>query len=933
MVLVSRSRRRTRAITILVLVVIVFIFLTLVGGSFLNIYLNILEFGDLFILPFYFSIVGGLVLSFTALFRFDFISRKSVTIWALRSLLVMLRGGFSPRILDFERFRLSTQSFMAWQLTKLLLGIFIFSNSIFGMVFLALLKGWNSGLTEIPRIFSLPFTIFKLGDPGGAEAVIQASPALILILPPVFSAIGVRLLLLVGLTNIVKVFTRALVSFGETGMITIKASTLEFLASLGLAWTGINLFFSTQIDYNTKVLIVACFLASAILATYGYLDYAGKRFLNNVYLRAGLLIILALLTASVVTVQNTIADAQKIEYRGPYVTQEIFVNRYLADLHVKTLLYNFSRMDVKASDVSSLVRANSEILSRIRLWDWEAAFAKLRPEIGLFPYIDFEDSDILRFNGSLYWSASMKPVLPPTVTPADLWYNEHLVYTHIPQGFLILDATSGEVVDSSRFFRERRIYYGEGGSRSLFSSTWGAIVGGKETVDEIGGVPYGGGGGVKIGPPLTWFYDVTFFLSYPDREIRLLRYRDVHERVSLLLPYFTYFFRDEYVDMFPVTDGVKTYWMMPLIVSLPTDKTPWSRGNSFVRFVGVGLIDAYNGDLKLITLGDDFFTKLFENVYSEYVTRVVPEWLRNQIRYPAELFEYQIRQFSIYHIDDPATFIQANEFYEIPSGVEVYYIITRLPNLNNLEFIGLLSLELRGARGLNLAGYAVVRNDYPHTGEMYFYKVPKSPTKWLLGPSAALQALQRDPDFRTLSTLLASPRIGETIFYEIGEHPVYVIPVYTAREGEGVVTQIGTIAVVGAIFTGHYYVGLGENMEKAFQNYLLRVAGERASPPTPVLTREERLRNLKTLLIGMGLGDENPEQINANIVYKQSSLNYSVEQDFEKIKQALQQFVEYWREYNAIIVYWVSGDSLYLGALYQKAGVTFLRYIQVVLPG
>ncbi len=933
MVFAPRSRRRTRTATVLVLVVIVFIFLTFALGSFLNVYLNILEFGDLFILPFYFSIVGGLVLSFTALFRFDFVSRKSITIWTLRSLLVMLRGGFSPRILDFERFRLSLQTFVAWQFTKLLVGTLLFSNSIFGMAFLALLKGWDPGIGEVPQIFSLPFTTFKPGDQGGAEAVIRASPALILILPPIFGAVGVRLLLLIGLTNIVKVFTRALVSFGETGTITIKVSTLEFLASLGLAWTGINLFFSTQIDYNTKVLIVAVFSASAILAAYGYLDYTGKRFLNNVYLRAGLLVILALLTASVVTVQNTIADAQKIEYRGPYVTQEIFVNRYLADLNVRTFLYNFTSMDVKASDVSSIVKANREILSRIRLWDWEAAFAKLRPEIGLIPYIDFEDSDILRFNGSLYWSASMKPVLPPTVTPADLWYNEHLVYTHIPQGFLMLDAHSGEVVDSSRFFKERRIYYGEGGSRSLFSLTWGAIVGGKETVDEIGGIAYGGRGGVKIGPPLTWFYDVTFFLSYPDREITLLRYRDVHERVSLLLPYFTYFFGNDYVDMFPVTDGAKTYWMVPLIISLPADKIPWSRGNNFVRFVGVGLVDAYDGDLQIIILGDDFFTKLFENVYSEYVTRAIPEWLKDQIRYPAELFEYQIRRFSIYHIDDPATFIQAREFYEIPEGVEVYYVITKLPNQNKLEFIGLLSLELRGAKGLNLAGYAVVRNDYPHTGEIYFYKVPLDlPTK-LLGPSAALQALQRDPDFRTLSTLLASPRIGETIFYEIDGHPVYVIPVYTAREGEGVVTQIGTIAVVGAAFTGLYYVGLGETIEKAFQNYLLKLAGERSLPPTPILTREERLRNLKALLIGMGLGDESPEQINANIVYKQASLNYSVEQDLEKIKQTFQQFVEYWKEYNAILVYWVSGDSLYLGALYQQAGVTFLRYIQVVLPG
>ncbi|MEM4353494.1 MAG: UPF0182 family protein [Candidatus Caldarchaeum sp.] len=925
--LVSRRSTTTAA----VILIVVFLFVALAGSSFLNVYLNVLEFGDLFILPFYFSIVGGTVLSFVALFRLDFRSRKSVTIWALRTMLVMLRGGFSPRILDFERFRLSVQTFTAWQVTKLLLGIFIFSNSVFGMSFLALLNGWESGLNEVPKILLLPFTNFRPGDTSGAAAVIQASPALILLLPPVFSALGVRLLLLVGLTNIVKVFTKALVSFGETGTITVKVSTLEFLASLGLAWTGFNLFFSTYIDYNSKVLIVACFAAAAILALYGYLDLTGRRFLNSIYLRTGLLVILALATASVVTMQNTIADGQKIEYRGPYVTQEIQVNRYLVDLNIKVFQYNFSKMDVKASDVGTIINSNKEILSRTRLWDWDAAFAKLRPEIGLIPYIDFEDSDILRFNGSLYWSASMKPVLPPTVTPADRWYNEHLVYTHIPQGFLMLDAYQGEVVDSSRFFSERRIYYGEGGARSLFSATWAAIVEGKEIPDEIGGSVYRGEGGVRVSPPFSWFYDVTFFLSYPDRTITLLRYRDVHERVALLFPYFSYVFRQEYVDMFPVTDGVKTYWMMPLIVSLPTDKTPWSRGNSFVRFVGLTLVDVYDGSVKLIILGKDFFTNLFENVYSQYVSREIPQWLTKQIRYPAELFEYQVRQFSIYHVQDPATFIQAREFYEIPQGVDVYFVIARLPNSDSLEFIGILSLELKGARGLNLAGYAVVRNDYPHTGEMYFYKVPlDSPTK-LLGPSAALQALQRDPDFRTLSTLLASPRIGETIFYEVGEHPIYIIPVYTAREGEGVVTQIGTIAVVGAAFTGLYYVGLGNTVEKAFENYLLKLAGEQARPPTPVLTREERMKKVKTLLAEMGLDAEEAERINANIVYRHSSLNYTTEQDFEKVKQLFQQFIESWRAYGAIIVHWVSGDSLYLGAIYPQSGVTVLRYVQVVV--
>ena len=65
-------------------------------------------------------------------------------------------------------------------------------------------------------------------------------------------------------------------------------------------------------------------------------------------------------------------------------------------------------------------------LDVIRVWDWEAAFAKLKPEIGLIPYVDFEDNDILRFNNTLYWTASMKPILPSSVSLDNRWYNEHL---------------------------------------------------------------------------------------------------------------------------------------------------------------------------------------------------------------------------------------------------------------------------------------------------------------------------------------------------------------------------------------------------------------------------------------------------------------------------------------------------------------------------
>ena len=136
------------------------------------------------------------------------------------------------------------------------------------------------------------------------------------------------------------------------------------------------------------------------------------------------------------------------------------------------------------------------------------------------------------------------------------------------------------------------------------------------------------------------------------------------------------------------------------------------------------------------------------------------------------------------------TFIQANEFYEIPRGLETYFIEAKPPGFEQTEFIGLLSLELRGSQGRNLAGFMIVENDLPNLGKMQFYEVPLNSTTKLIGPTAVREALDRDPDFAQLKTLLRNPRIGDNILYQVGEQDTYFIPVYTAGAG-GVVAQLG----------------------------------------------------------------------------------------------------------------------------------------------
>jgi len=930
-------RRRLRLI--LIGIVVLFAAFMTVGQT-LWFYFNIMEFGELYIRPIYFGILSGLVLSAIAFFRVDFRNRRSLFWWAIRLGLRLIREvgaiqAIPPHYLDFKVFKLSHFKFAAWQVTKVLAGMLFFANVVFGMALHGLMQGWDPGLNHLWRLFRLPF-ITPPPDMAYAQAnVVPMVPSLTLIATPILGALGIRLILLVGITQIARVLTPSTAELeGEKPHYGWRIVVVESLAALMVFWAMVNSFFSSFIDYNTKVVIGALAAVSGIFIFFACIDGVKRKGLITVARRPFLLRLLAvfiivIMAGSVMAVQNSIADAKKIEWRGPYTAQQIAVNRYLAELDaVEEIPYEFGIKVVSPERIPTYAAEHRELLSKIRLWDWQAASAKLKPEIGLIPYLDFEDSDILRFEDTLYWSYSMKPILPQTVRTEDRWYAQRLVYTHVPAGYLILDANTGTIVSTERFFQQRRIYYGEGG---LFSETWVAYPLGRERSDELGGFFYDGRGGIDAPPPLSWIFDANFFWAYRGETIHALRYRDVYERMQLLFPYFEYKFGEENVDMLPVTDGVNTYWLMPLIVRLDGQNVPWSGGNPLMRLVGYALIDIYHGEIQLLILGDDYFSELFEKAYSEYVVAEVPDWLKKQLRYPEELFEWRISMYNYFHITDPSTFIVAKEFFEVPKELDTYYIIAQPPGFEKPEYVGLLSLELRGAGGRNLAGYMIVRNDYENFGEMVFYKVDiESPTK-LLGPTAVLEAMEKNPDFAKLKTLLREPIVGDNIFYRVGDYDVYFIPVYTAG-ASGVVAELGTIVAVGAAFTGKYYVGLGNTVEDAFEAYLAQLAGLEAPPPVVEVGKEQRLADILKLFEDRGLTVVEPKAVHPHLSFQEGEVSYVSEDQWDATKELVNSFIERWGEDADKVLMWTENSKINFGVLVDVKGVIVeLHYITISL--
>ena len=902
--------------------------------------MNVEEFADLFTTPLYFSLISGLVLAAIALVRVNVVRRASIGWYVLQTFLgFMSRQGTNASaqtIPLFGEFKISGVQFVLWQITKVLLFGAFFANLMFGFSMVYLIDGNDLGIDNIPTIFSLPFVTPPTDHSYATEKVVPMIPALLVLVPPLLGAIGTRLLLYIGLHHIISTITAFIHDSTEGKPKYLSyVSTLEAVIGIGVLWAGFNMFFGNTIDYNTKYAIGGTLVVGFALIAFSFLDRMRSRILTHmlkrdVYIRIITIVVIALIVGIAMSVNNSVADAKKIEYLGPYNAQQIGVNRYLGELDlVEEHIHDVTLNSISPNNISNYVDENMDVLDGIRVWDWQAAFAKLKPEIGLIPYVTFEDNDILRFDDKLYWTASMAPILPSSVSLENRWYNEHLVYTHVPEGFLTLEATDGSIVDSSELFPQRKIYYGEGG---LLDTTWSGYPTNREgNTAELNNESYTGMGGLDIAPPISWIFEPNFMISYPGDSIHVMRYKDVNERMSTLYPYFLFNLFGKELDSLPVTDGKNTYWLVPLIIGYDTSNIPWSVGNPYLRLAGYGLVDTYDGDIQLIQHGDDFFTDMFMTQYQDKVIEM-PEWLEKQIRYPQELFNWKTEMYNIYHVTDVDTFIQANEFYEIPRGLDTYYIEAKPPGFEEPEFVGLLSLELRGSQGRNLAGYMVVENDTPNLGKMQFYEVPIDSDTKLLGPTSVREALDRDPDFAQLKTLLRNPRIGDNILYRVGEHDTYFIPVYTAGAG-GVVAQLGTIAAVGAAFTGEYYVGLGDTQESAFEAYLQKLSG--IAPTSSVTSNGVSMIMDKTAREDaiMSVFEEKeiqlitPTNIQIPLSFSIGDIAFYSKADLESTTELITKFID---EAGAKrILMWEVEDTINFGYLKVVDNVTELHYIAI----
>jgi uncharacterized protein len=941
------------------------IIFAIVSNQSVKLLMNITEFGEVFTKPLYYSTLSGLMLAAIAVGRVNFRSRHSMTWYGIRLIITFLnRGRYDshPRASQYSEFKMGKTSFALWQLTKVMLFAPIFSNIIFGMTLEYVMRGNDIGLSSLGSIFLIPFSDVPTDGSYARENVIPMLAGLTLLVPAVMNALGIRLLLYVGISGAINIASRYAIDKKEgKPKLLSYISAIEVIAGVAIFWTGFNMFFSGVIDYNTRYILSITIALGAVLITYGFLDkrhakviiYPTKRL---IYLRLATPVIAVALASSIMLVNNSIADTKKVEWYGPHIAQEIAVNRYIHGLdQIEISSYDINAPSISPSIIQSTLSQNIGILNNIRLWDETNARSRLSQELGQRNDISYVDIDIVRFGSTMYWAGTAAPVIPEALTQRDNWFNQHMVYTHSDVGVKLLEANTGNVIDESLFFKQHQIYYGKSGESGVFSKFWSAYPVDRTESSELGGYFYNGTGGIDINPPLSWIFEPNFIVSDTTTPIHVMRYKDIHQRMEFLYPYFVYEFsfggtpnnpQFEKIEASIVTDGTNTYWLVPLVVALDASHVPWSSATqlSFIlHLVGFALVDAYNGTVQVLVTGNDYFSEIFLEQYKDIgATREVPAWLQDQLKYPEEMFIWKVSKFNTYHITDPGVYLDTREFYTVPADssnqeLSPYYIIAQPQGFREPAFVGLQYVQLKDSPSQNLVGYMVVENNLESLGRMTFYSIPSNSPVKLIGPETARTTLINDGEYKSVNEELKSrnnstaPAVSDNLLYKIGDHDMYFIPVMI-NNGE----KIGVVGAVGALSTnGTNYVGLGYTPAEAFQNYLQKLSGVTARDNPPLASNQTaqegltKIQRLEKVFAEAGLTVVKPTAIYAPLEFKEVQAGYRTESDFAQAQAAIQAFIERFMPPGGRVIEWQDGTSINFGVLLEVDGIVENHYISI----
>jgi len=495
------------------------------------------------------------------------------------------------------------------------------------------------------------------------------------------------------------------------------------------------------------------------------------------------------------------------------INREIMWTRACAGLDM------FEERPIENFTLSSSPENDTLMINQIRQFDQYFAVQSLAAKIGT-TFEGLADSDIVYINGTEYWVAP-KTIRLSQFSGDPVKTNTEL-YDHV-EGFLAMDTSTGELVNVTSIFNiaeDYPIFFGESESQRFletqgFSGGLGAydnsiLLG----TDWRGGIEnnnyvYEGDSDGSLSGLEAFWYTISLELwgyVFEGGKKDYLINRNVKNRVqSILLPQLKTD-RDPYLVF--DSQNEKMYYAVSIYTSINIGSYSQS---PILRFLGTCLVDVIDGEMtfyknpSLVESATDPTYDVWKYYINIYNWIDVPAWLKNQLRYPEDLFESQLRANYIYHVRDLKTWKRGDDFHERPENGDLFYIETNLGS--GIEYVGLDLVEYRGTEARTLAGMYVVRHG-DNFGEALFYHT-RNATENLIGPKTARDTYETEATQEI--SLIAGARMGNTLLYPLGGSVYYYIPTYSTVGG------LQQLKLAGFVEAFTRQVGYGDEATEAYE--------------------------------------------------------------------------------------------------------------------
>lgn len=604
-------------------------------------------------------------------------------------------------------------------------------------------------------------------------------------------------------------------------------------------------------------------------------------------------------------VQRVTVSPNELDRERPYLTNEIELTRMAFGLDQITEKDFPFQGQLSYEDIEN----NLETINNIRLWDWRPLEQTFNQIQAIRLYYEFFGVDIDRY----YLNGNYQQVMisarelnnKKLAQEAQTWVNERLTFTHgygsvmtpvnrvESDGLPYLSIKDIPPVSSVDLHITRpEIYYGEMMEDYVIVNTENREFDypkGNENVYTH----YQGNGGIPIS---SIWHRILFALQFKDVNIlltgsftpesRIMLYRNVIDRAIKVAPFLVYD-RDPYIV---ISNDGRLYWIQDAytISKYFPYSRPYSEMFNYIRNSVKVVADAYNGSIDFyIVESNDPIIRVYEKIFPHLFKPVdiMPEDLRQHIRYPVDLFKVQSEMFSTYHMQNPDVFYNKEDYWNIPNEIyateeivlEPYYLIAKLPGFQKEEFI--LITPFTPTNKNNMIAWLAARNDGEEYGKMLVYKFPKD--KLIYGPMQLEALIDQDSEISQQITLWSQSGStvirGNLLAIPLEDSVLYAEPLYLRAE-KGEIPQLRRVIVSDGI-----NLTMDVNLDRALRKLFDRPMEEKVKT---VLEDGKTLNNLIENALQYYLEAKNALKDGDWVLYGKN-LN-----QLEEVLQSLQQLAE-----------------------------------------